>query len=358
MIVFLTDTHIGVNRRANTTTESRKRMTRRVIDAPVEAVENLLDQYHEFRLFCAGDLFDKFSNKEEVILDACELYEHIDLCLAGNHDVINDSSKKSSLEVMESIFPDSIIDCPTGDKVFHMEHCDKDGIVIFFVPHHATQELMEETLEQVIARVEYWKAQKVKTMLVLHCNYGIPDEFSNDVTLNLSEDDADYLLNECGIDYILMGHDHHSREYFDGRLRILGNTQPTSYSDIGDKYFTSYTKERGFEKHLIWEAGVRFKQLSISKDWPDLDDRVEFIDVTGEIAPDAAADTVKRIHELWDTYPNLLAVRNSVQIREINSLMPQYEDGLTSTTIHEIIDSHIKNTDMYDLWVEMTKGIQ
>lgn len=353
MLGFISDTHIGVNRRTNTTVESRKKLYDRVIRNPLEAVLEAKSEGAE-NIICAGDLFDKFSNKEHVILDACELFSNLHSCLAGNHDIINDSTKKSSLDIMGELFPHTTYIVGTGESKFHVELFEDINTCLYYFPHHSAQSLMEISLLSACEDMN----PDLTNIFIVHCNYGLPDEFTNDVTLNLTEEDIDYLLNEAYVDYVLFGHDHHSREYHKGRVRILGNTQPTSFSDIGNKYI-SFFDGTEFTKKLIWDTSKKFKELSVNKDWPELPEEVEFIDVVGSIPPQGVSSELKRIKELWDHYPNLLAVRNSIQIDELSGLLDtEQPEELSSVTIYDLIDSHIKNTDIYPLWLEMTKGIE
>ena len=82
------------------------------------------------------------------------------------------------------------------------------------------------------------------------------------------------------------------------------------------------------------------------------------MDVVGSVVAEENTAAVRRIHELWDEYPNLLAVRNSVQIQEVGELATHEIDELTSSTVYDLIEAHIKNTDLHDLWLEMTKEMQ
>ena len=355
MLIFLTDPHIGVNRKANTTLESRRRLYKRVIKTPVESLPNIVGPDYN-AVICLGDLFDTYSNKEQTILDASQLCGNLDYCLAGNHDSINDSTKESSLGVIAEMCSTHIVRAPVGAAFWHKGDFIVSGnpVSLYMVPHHSSQALFEEALIQCAE-----DAGDDKTNMVLvHCNYGMSEGLLNDTTLNLTEEDVEYLLDN-GIDYVLFGHDHGSREppQWGGRVRILGCTQPTSFSDIGDKYVSVFDGEE-FHKHLIWDSHVKYVELDVGKDWPELSDDVEFVNVIGEVEPDDALKANKLVQSLWTDYPHLLAVRNSVRVLEIAQGLEVSQGEMSSATIFDLVEAHLKETDLYPLWQEMTKEVQ
>lgn len=352
MLIFFSDPHLGVNRRVNTTPASRARMYQRVLHTPLTALlENTVED--KDTVVCAGDMFDKFTNKEDIILDASQLFVMVDLCLAGNHDSVNNTEIRGSLDLLEGMHPYTVCFASTGAGNFVINHNESTNTDLIMVPHHSRQDLMEETLHKALDSLTTDSAST--KVLVAHCNYNLPEAFTNDVTLNLTEEDVQYLLDN-GIDYVLLGHDHTPREYFDGRLRILGNTQPTSFSDISDKYIHTFDGET-FTKIKIWDAATKYKELDVSLDWPALPEDVEFLKIVGKTMPDDVIKVVHRIKDLWDEYPNLLCVSDSTEVQNVNDLVTKDTAVLSSTSVFDTIDAHLKPTDLYPLWRKISKGV-
>jgi len=355
MLIFLTDPHIGVNRKANTTLASRRLLYERTIKTPVEGLVNLRESQLN-AVICLGDLFDTYSNKEQTILDAAAVCSGIDFCLAGNHDSINDSTKESSLGLIDEMCATRIIRAPVGKSLWYTEQFKlaENDVRVYMVPHHSAQELFEASLIECADDA----GDEAINIVLVHCNYGLSEGMLNDTTLNLTEEDVEYLLDN-GIDYVLFGHDHGSREpeHWEGRVRILGNTQPTSFSDIGDKYITTFDGLE-FTKHLIWDSHKRYVELDVANDWPELSSEVEFVNVAGEVQPANAIYVGKMIQALWDAYPNMLAIRNSVKIKEIEQGLEVKPGEMSTATIFELVDAHLKDSDLYPLWQKMTEGLQ
>lgn len=370
MLIFFSDPHLGVDRRANTTPASRRALQQACL-RPFGHVQRMVKNFRDATktptaTVCLGDLFDSFSNKERTIVDAATAYERsVDYCLAGNHDLINDTTKESSLGVIREMFPGTVVQAGVGESKYECLQFDQMSppVNLWMVPHHSSQGLFEDTLQEIIHRLPEMKGRQeahgeeaYTDILCVHCNYGLPEEHvANDVTLNLTEEDVEYLL-ESGFDYILFGHEHKPREKFKGRVRILGNTQPTSFSDISDKYITTFDGKE-WDKILIWNAKNRSMELHIDLDWPDIGPEVEFIDVVGETEPEGVSAVVKRIQALWEDNPHVFCIRNNVKVNQIVDLVNADHPELSASTIEQIVSAHLKNTDLFDLWVELTREV-
>ncbi|NCC34979.1 MAG: hypothetical protein EOM24_23660, partial [Chloroflexia bacterium] len=166
-ILFVTDPHLGLSRKANFTAESsarREDWSRRllgdILDAPVD------------HRICPGDFFDRHSNSETTILDVRHLAQRFDLILAGNHDLSNRTGTRSSLDVIGAITKNVAKEPMT--LIF-------SNAAVHVVPHCMTQALFEHALEQLQPEPGWYN------LLILHCNYGV--EFALDESaLNLSSD--------------------------------------------------------------------------------------------------------------------------------------------------------------------------
>lgn len=305
---LFTDPHIGTRRAAHTTRDSTKRLT----DALYRQAEAIV--HNGQRLICLGDLFDRAFNDEATLVQGYNIASKCEFTLAGNHDETNQANSVPSLRALSQMgvpvlaAPDMSNPC-----VYEWD----DGIYV--VPHHASQEIFELALEQAANAAAENRAGK-PAVLMLHCNYALADFMAkDDATLNLPESLAVRLLEH--FDLILLGHDHNPRTYLDGRVVILGNTHPTSFSDISNKY--SYTLQIGdedlkLEQTLIWDANSGHATIRFG-DYDALAGlhtglNPEFVDVIGTASPDQAVEVGEFIQEIWSTVPDLYAVRNNVQI--------------------------------------------
>ena len=183
----------------------------------------------------------------------------------------------------------------------------------------------------------------LRSILLLHCNYdnGLIEQESS---LNLSKEKAEDLLQY--FQYVFIGHEHISRVELGGRLIVVGNLHPTSFSDISDKYYwiwDSVTNQ--LEKHLIWSQEEGYCLLS-----PDqldaIPEGVQFIDIQGEVSQAEMPAYAKRISELWDKYPNLLMVRNGLEAQheEIEAAPLEY------VSLPDQISLDLSDTPLFPLW--------
>jgi len=320
-ITVFTDPHLGRTMQAHTTAASRARLTESIFGTTFLALADRAGSK-----VCLGDLFDKFQNPESVIRQGLSVARRCDYVMAGNHDVTNDRNKVGSLQFLASLAteltdPPGILVVPFGQAECYLK--EVDGKDFLFIPHHTTDDLFAQSL----ADAKEWAHQrritrsvKPKAYLCLHCNYD--SGFATDETaLSLTRKEAKDLL-DAGFDYILIGHDHHPREDFDGRVIILGNMHPTGFGDITPKRMLQINDDGSHTFVPVWSPDEQYALLDVNEllDVPLVDlikggEVPDFIEIEGSISPDRVLDLAKAIRTLWALEP--MAIRNKVEIEKV-----------------------------------------
>ena len=320
MIIF-SDPHLGLNRRAHTTKTSRVALADAIHHKALEIAsegKRLGDT-----VVCAGDLFDTFSNSEEAIINASAVASRCNVILAGNHDSSNRADVRGSLDMIEAMFlgggDTEIVSNPNFDEPYHITG-KFEGMYFAFIPHHPTQELFERALNKLIEEDTTYTLRGV----FLHCNYNNDLTKGSDATLNLTEGMAVLLGTVC--DYIFIGHEHQPSEKLGGKVVIVGNTHPTSFGDISDKYVWSLN-QKTLKKALCWEVDRHFVELDITEGYPPPPAWVtaEFVDIVGSIPATGGADLAQYISDIWH-HSSPFMVRNSVSIVSDNHVSGEVVD--------------------------------
>ncbi len=236
-IIFYSDPHFGLNRRENVTEASLRAREQYALDY----IRQLTQGYDQ--VICLGDLFDKASNKEDVILRAASAVEFTDFILAGNHDLINREGAVSSLHLLKEIWPNKVMLDPIEVKSYVRLH---------FLPHQKTQTDFENALEMAFADVDTSGCDK--KFLLLHCNFD--SAFADkEHELNLTGGMAEKLLTK--FDTILIGHEHAAQDLLGGRVRIIGSLFPTSFGDASAKHRALvYDTESGEFSEIVTSCNV------------------------------------------------------------------------------------------------------
>lgn len=336
---LFTDPHLGTRRAAHTTRESSKKLTAALYEQAMRIVTNAENPV------CLGDLFDKSANPEEIIVQGFNVASRCRWTLAGNHDCSNRADTVTSLDAIKEMGC-SIISSPN----LHAPYFDAHG-PLYFVPHHASQQLFEQAMLDAASHAADDRAGK-SSVLMLHCNYDQPFATEDD-TLNLSPAIAQKLLES--FDYIFLGHEHRPSKHFDGRVVILGNSHVTSYADISDKlvYHLDITDESiELREELIWSRQHRFAEVRYVAGLPDLEG-VQFIDVIGKAEADAAVDVADFIQKVWAAAPDALAVRNSVDVGKL--ALEDDADRPALVDIRQRIAADLEGSDLLDLYNELAK---
>lgn len=338
---LFTDPHLGTRRAAHTTRESSQRLQHTLYLQARAVTENAP------RPICLGDLFDRSFNDEATLVQGYTIAKQCVVTLAGNHDETNRAGTVTTLDALKAMGV-SVCKTPDLSKPFY-DYIDPG---IYLVPHHASQEIFETAMFHAAEHACHHREGKA-SVLMLHCNYNQPFAKEDD-TLNLSEEVAGRLLN--AFDYIFLGHEHKPATHFDGRVVILGNIHPTSFSDISDKYayeldITDDSLE--LNKTTIWRKADRYREIKFGEAIPDLTG-VMFVDVIGH--EDAAEGTAiaQFVQEVWEAGRQLLAVRNNVKIGDHLGSLEEIETPALENLSARILKD-LEGTDLRDLYAELVK---
>ena len=346
-ILLFTDPHIGLNRHSHTTPASRARLKENLIAQAASLTSVGFDA-----TICLGDLFDSHDVDNGSLIDGINIYQSCDLTLFGNHDLSNRSDIYSAIEVASEVTPTSVPRRPAWEPKASM--LELYGVRFWFIDHKLNQTIFEEALQYAYDRAE------AGDVLLLHCNYNSPFA-SQESTLNLSEENAHDLLDV--FDYVFIGHEHRPRELYDGRIMLLGNTHPTGFADISDKFaYKLIIDDRGIvrvEKSLIWSEELNYLEV----DWTELSeltqlgDSIQFISVNGAAHSQHGATISRQVADLWKLSDNLLMVRNNVSLIgavEVNTLD---QELVVCKSIPERISEQLKDTKLAPVWEKYLNDI-
>lgn len=337
---LFTDPHLGTRRAAHTTRESSKRLTLALFKQAWDIIEDAE------KPICLGDLFDRAFNDESILVQGYEIARNCMWTLAGNHDETNREGTITSLRALQEMGC-AVISSPSLSEPYF-----DNFEPLYFVPHHASQELFEQAMLDAAEHAACERADRA-SVLMLHCNYDQPFATEDD-TLNLSPAIAQKLLES--FDYIFLGHEHKPSTHFDGRVVILGNTHPTSFADISDKFsyqleITDY--EINLRKDRIWSKDERFASVMFGQELPDLSG-VQFIDVIG--AADEAVAVADFMQMVWENAPDALAVRNSVSVAGVNVVDDEAEKPVVED-LRTRISRELEGSDLAELFSELAKEV-
>lgn len=340
---FFSDPHIGTVRTSHTTVPSRQALTRTLHQQAL-----LASDYQDGPVFCLGDLFDTDSNSEASILQGADVVMRCTAVLGGNHDLPNREGKLSSLQLLDSVVPGKIV-CGSTDEPGFMFHQTQEAVV-YMVPHMATQDLFDLSLTEAAAHADSLTGEP--KILCLHCNYN-SGLIHNDASLNLTKEKADALLSSFS--YILLGHEHASRVLHGGGLIILGNTHPTSFSDISDKFVWDF-RDGVFTSQTVWSKKAGYRELDWEVGADSIPETVQFIEVSGNAPAERLPDIAQWISTLWKNYPNLLMVRNRV---ESSSITPEVDVSMPrSLDLPARISTALASSDLLPLWEQYKEAVQ
>ena len=132
----------------------------------------------------------------------------------------------------------------------------------------------------------------------------------------------------------------------------MGNTHPTSFSDITDKYRYTYCLETDeLQAHLIWDKSKHFKQLQLNDPIP-ADPDLQFIEVVGQ---GNRQEAMAYLNAVWEQNPQAYMVRSNVEY--IDDSLLQVTAVEVPTNIVDVITEDLKGTDMQELFIKLSKEI-
>ena len=316
MLSFFTDPHLAVGARTNTSSKSSQALDFKLNQVAFECATRCNNT------IMAGDLFHRSHNREGVIAAGIAIANLCDLVVGGNHDSTSRADDKSSMDILAEVC-ESVLTTQTGQVGIHAELEFESGEVVTVIPHHSSQDLFDQAVVQ---------ACKFKgDIVILHCSYNNPFVDDIDTALNLTPEQAVELLKHYS--YIVIGHEHNTRKELEGRLIALGNTHPTSFSDISNKYFWTFTKEGGFERERIWDKSVGYISLDAADIYnlPEEEFNIEdgatspsFVDIVGDLDAEFMPELSHKIGLIWSKWSPYM-VRNQVNavVESTESLMEE-----------------------------------
>lgn len=357
-LYFMTDTHLGLVRNSHTTPESRRRLQSALYSRALQTAENLSV---EGPLFHLGDLLDTASNDEVVIADTLQLMPYFTRVMAGNHDLANRQDKMSSFELIDHVLDTMdesyrIVRARVDQSGF--DHWSDGEHLVVMVPHHGTQELFLGALTAAEDFINMDQGKHRHKLLLLHCNYDLGYEMT-DSTLNLPREVASGLLQS--FDYILLGHEHMPRADFDGRLQILGNTHPTSFSDISDKFAWVFDEGK-LTSIKIWDMqkgylGLNWENLLDGQFQALVQGSSQFIEVTGTSPADRLPAIARAVAGLWKLCPEALMIRNAVKAEQAEHTELSVED-VKAMDLPTRIGKELEGTSMHGVWVQYLARVE
>ena len=353
-ITIFTDPHLGTARQAHTTRESSANLQMSLFWQAMSIVNT-----GNYPKVCVGDLLDKSTNSEVIIGQAHDVASKCMAVLAGNHDETNREGTLSTLRLLaQQGLP--IIATPNLTDPFFDSYES-----MYFVPHHASQEVFEVAMRNA---AEHAAANRdgLASYLFLHCNYDF-ELNTEDSTLNLRRELAKELI--AAFDFIFIGHEHNGSVDLGGQVVVLGNTHPTSFHDIGDKFIYHLELETAtLTKECVWSAADHYREIKIGAEIPDLKG-VQFVDVTGTDSVANAVEVSEFIREVWKageyqtedepgkTCNDLFAVRNKVDIKDaLQDVDTEFNEVITED-LQTKIAKDLKGTDLAPLFAELVQKV-
>lgn len=278
--LIINDLHLGVQRQAGTTKESRLALENWML----QRFKYLLEMPHH-RLIILGDLFDQRNVDEHIMKEVIDILngERCVLVL-GNHDLQGgaEDHKMSSAEFVGMIGGHDIIDTA----------CLLDGFYI--IPHLHDQAEFDRAVSQC----------PDNTMMLTHCNIDSPWTHG-DHSLNLSLAQIDDLYKR-GI-HVIAAHEHAQRDYM-YNVTVIGNQFPSSIADCqsGPKRCL-IVEGKSFTSVPTWDATDYTTGIRASYH--------KFIEVTGEVEIAEYTGIVKKVSELRRN-SDAFIIKNSVKVKE------------------------------------------
>lgn len=352
-ITLFTDPHLGVSRQSHTTRASSQRLQDALYYQAMAVVSTA-----DHPVVCLGDLFDSAFNSERIIAQGINVASRCAATLSGNHDETNREGTLTSLQVVQEAGA-YICRAPNLSNPYF----DVWQEAVYMVPHHASQELFLAACQEAAWHAAVHR-DGLASVLFLHCNY----DFSlavTDNTLNLPAEFAEQLLES--FDKIFIGHEHNGSTHLDGRVVVMGNTHPTSFHDIGDKYVYHLDLDTAeYTREAIWVEKDHYRELKFGDEPGDLSG-VQFINVIGHEAVADAALVTDYINSLWKaaeytedgcTGSDMLAIRNKVALKDSLEGVDTESESIQLEDLETKLRGDLMGSDLAELFEELLSEVK
>lgn len=348
MIIF-SDPHLGLNRKSHTIKGSSEALKNSI----ALQFSSFMQNYFDESIVCAGDLFDTFSNTEQTILKAYPIADKCDVILAGNHDLKNTTDSVSSLDLLQELCPGTTIVKPEKFEEPFILSGRLDRMDFLFIPHQGSQAIFDDAVAMACDEGGMYSESGKFRAVFLHCNYDNDLANNSDASLNITSEQVDKLLEFC--DYVFIGHEHHPAKLKGGRLIIIGNPHPTSFSDISNKYVYLLTED-DLEVIEVWSEDTGYLKVNYdpAEEIPVISDGVGFIDIEGEIESKDAANLSRYIAQIWKESEAFM-VRNKVSIKLSDRTVINSSDV---QSLPDTIAKKLKGSDMEPVWGEYWRKLK
>jgi DNA repair exonuclease SbcCD nuclease subunit len=284
-MLIINDLHLGVERQAGTTKESRLALENWML----EQFAKLLEHPHD-ELLILGDLFDKRNVEEHVMAAVIKLLlkERKVAIVLGNHDLGGgtDDHKLSSAEFVGRIIQADVIKTQTIYNGFYI------------IPHLHNQQDFDRAVSQC----------PDDAAMLVHCNIDSPWSHG-DHSLNLDLYQI-VELHQRGIK-VIAAHEHAQRDYMEN-VMVIGNQFPSSIADC----------QSGPKRCLLVEGNAVVSvptwdatDYACSENIPMINTH-KFIELTGELSIADYTETVKAI-AIVRRNSDAFIIKNSVKRVEI-----------------------------------------
>lgn len=358
-ILWFTDPHLGVRRSSHTSAKSQLLFQQHLYELSMEIVTEIAGK-HEAVSFCAGDLFDRFTNPEAVIAQGIEVAKKCVAVLEGNHDRKNNTEVVGSLDLVAQAGAE-IVRNEEPSKPFYRAMAVGNKVTLFFIPHCFTQETFEQSIKFAIQ--QFTPAQKrTKRVLVLHCN---SKPWNGEVqlegcTLGLTEELSDLIVKH--FDLCILGHEHIPQSLRGGKIRVLGNIFPLGFGEIADRFvYVMDLDTLALKPVKVFDSKKSFCQLEV-------DELLNFegemnlsqmmVEIVGEIRSEDYPQLSRALMTLWKTNDgSLLAVKNSVVVLKSATASPSRE-AISSRSLPEIVEEEVSKTDLADTYREVSTSLR
>jgi len=243
-VLFYTDIHLGLSRKAHYTEASSRAREVWVNTELTTLLQESKNAGHAYR-FCLGDFFDRESVSEQTIIDSLPIANLTDGILCGNHDAVNRAGRATSFHLLAEMVNGTM----SADPESGLGYSVVVGSSMFcFAPHTMTQAAYEVMIEDLRQEARTFPGYRV---LCLHCNWNMDPDRINESTLNLTPELACSLLGD--FHFALLGHLHTPQEIYDGRIKVIGSVFPTAFDNMDNKRCLIFDTETGiFSEQPTW----------------------------------------------------------------------------------------------------------